>query len=536
VAVALAVVALGWLWLAQRPSVDEPLAAEDAEKVVDDSLSRLTLPRWSPEPPAGASREETAAAFEPPPVWRQVPVWDTVSPEARDALYRSFEALEAGRSQEAASYALDAVDEAPDAWLPRYQAGLALMADGDEPRAARELGRAEDRLPEETGGERLEAARLSTYLALGQALAPDDCLGAIGWFKQAVGALDGYKSAAGVAVTDTNRPFVVEPIGRSNYDLWLALVETYARCPAYPERYGGRSKDFRTEYRDREARAVTGGPFPEELADCIGRSESSNGVAPARCWQISNLSQLVFANRRFLPDPATGAPPEATPTSTGHGEVVQRLAGAVARALVASESPAARERAPLYLALLYRDRPLDSLRLTDDTPFDEVEGIAWYLTARWQGQVGEGRPETAFEEIDAQIQRSGPYGAGLATWRDRARETLRDGLVEDMKEYRGNEALASALAIRNLDAPYLGPEWKSAAAAGWRPWGQWLAWAAGWLALVLVLAGVYRLVVVPYALYTTDFYREEFTRRHEASKKAHRPFTRREIEERGGGS
>lgn len=570
VAAGVAVVLVVALWFGQRPSVDEPLDPAAADALARGILARVELAPWDPGPPLEATPEPPPPELEPPPPWDEIPPWDRLPGDALGDLSRSRSELEAGQPVRAATLALRAASDAPSAWLPRYQAGLALLAARDPAAAADELERARVRLPEtRRDDQRLVAARIATYLALGQALAPDDCLGAIGWFKQAVGTLPTYMEAADVLVYDADLPFTIEPLGRSSHEPWLALIETYARCPAYPERYAGRSKDFRTEYRNPEADAVVRGPFPDELAACIRTSENNRGDAPARCWQISNLNRLAMANRRHLPDPATGAPPEVDPTAAGEPQALARLAESLARALLAADSDAARDRAPTYLdtALAYarrtqdraleqrivqlgrhlapvtgdysvlahrfRGRSPESLELTGDTSPEEVKGIAWHLSQRWQRQLAAGDVDVLFDEVTAQRRSAGPHGASLAVWSERSRETLRQALVTEMRQRRDNGDLAGATAIRDLDAPYLGADWESAAAAGWRPWGTWLFWAGVWLLLVLALAALYRLVVVPYALYTTDFYREEFSRRHEASKKARRAFTRREIEARG---
>jgi hypothetical protein len=57
----------------------------------------------------------------------------------------------------------------------------------------------------------------------------------------------------------------------------------------------------------------------------------------------------------------------------------------------------------------------------------------------------------------------------------------------------------------------------------------WAAIALLWLALVAAAWLAHRLLVVPYLLYTTDVYREEFTRRHRRALRDGRPFTKKEI-------
>ncbi|HEX2165003.1 MAG TPA: hypothetical protein VHM02_13745, partial [Thermoanaerobaculia bacterium] len=97
---------------------------------------------------------------------------------------------------------------------------------------------------------------------------------------------------------------------------------------------------------------------------------------------------------------------------------------------------------------------------------------------------------------------------------------------------RANGELPAAAGLYELETPWLGEEWPpTLAALGPGTLGLWGLFGLGWLALVGVAWGVHRLVVVPYLLYTTDFYREEYRRRHRAARQADppRPFTAGEI-------
>ena len=594
--------AMVWrLWRLQNPRVI-PLDATATASLVNERSSRVVVEPWRPE-----GVPDLRADLPPFPepraarIWQGVPEWDALSPAARDALATADTDRNAGETVAAIAGFRDAAELAPAAWLPKYQAGVLLLGQRDHGLAEEALIAARDRLgvlaAAGAAGAEPIAADIATLYALARARVDSDCIGAVGDLKTAVAALSGYIDAAPkVRVYDRSLPFEVAGTGLSNHDLWLTLVDGYRRCgERYPREYVTTHTDstFLGEYTDPGIDEVRSGPFPDELAGCIGTAKKTPPhQESARCWMISNLNRLHYANRAFYPDPDAGpqaaAPPRPSRARDDRARL-GRLAFAVAWVLSqppadSRESEGAEDRAPAmsaqnhlqqarwlltsdprptgaqkaesaelleridalgrYLASRTQDYSLlakryagaeaEGLALDEDTPPEKVLGIAWVLSQRWGDMIRRGAVKEAFAEIDAQRRRSGPYGDSLVGWRDRLRAALRAELVAAMKQARGNEDLPTALAIRDLEAPYLGAEWEGEAARGWRPVWSWIRWSLLWAVLAAALWTAHRLVVYPYLLLTGDFYRLEFQRRHARAKAMKVPFTRNEIEAHEG--
>ena len=561
----------------QLPEIDDPLGPRQVEELVANRLARVEVPPWDP----GVELPETPApepeAPEPPPPWRELPAWDATPRRLVDELAAARADLEAGRTVAAITRYLEAAAAAPGGWYPRYHAGVALLERGDFGRAAEVLDEALDRLQASSGaGAEPIAARISTHLALGAALLPERCVPALNHLKRAVGALDAYVGTAGVLVYRRTLPFPVEPAGLDNYAVWLALVRAYDHCAeGYPREYMATYREgtpyLESEFSElaagkppRSLDLVRSGPFPDELAACIEAARAERHGERAHCWALSNLNRLYYTNRESYRRLEEGG---GRGRSVEHPGALARLAFAVARALAGDETT--RARAPRYLeqsrrlAILAGDRALEDralalgrhlapltedytvlagahrgrapeeLELDERSSPEEVLGVAWHLVGRWRGMIEAERTPDAIAEIEAFRRRAGPHGPSLVAWREELRERLRSELVAGMRQARANDHLARATALRDIEAPYLGAEWRGTARHGWRPYGRWAAWAGTWLLAVALLAGVQRFVIYPYLMHTTDFYRLEFARRQREAKEADRPFTRRELEERG---
>jgi len=575
-------------WAAQHPPIERPLSASQSEELVVERLRAVELPAWDPGenlPPTELPPFDEPA---PPPPWdeplssRPLP-GEALRGSAAELARQARRALAdpAPQSQlTAATLYARAADRAPAAWSPRFHAGLALLALGDHTNAAASLLAAVDRLQAlpGDGGPRRIAAEIATRYAAGLALLPDDCVDAVRQLKLAVGALDGFVDAEGALVYDRNLPFEVTPSGLDNHAVWIALAHAYTRCEGryprqYVERYGRQTKGFlQVEYDDPNLAAVRNGPFPGELASCIEAARAEGNGEPARCWALSNLNRVYYANRSFLPAVADGSG-QAGGGGTANADLaypaaLARLAYNVAWLAAQGEADRAgahryleqarllnrqvaddarrgelarriaalgRHLAPLtrnYSALAekYAGRSAESLRLDERTPAEDVKGVAWHLTRRWQRMLAAGRPADVLAEAETQRRWAGPYGAELAQWRRRVQRSFGDALVQALENARDNGNLPVAAALRDYRAGWLGAAWPERAADAWFRAGPWVLWLSVWVLGALVGWAVYRLAVYPYLTYVTDFYRSEFQRR-ETGRGAEDPFTRRQWEE-----
>lgn len=567
------------LVLARRaayPPVEVPAGAA-AERLVTARLARVELPAWDPGPPLPATDSPPWESFPPPPPWwRHHPGEPALGGAAGELAAQARRDLEAGDPQAAATRLLRAAAARPG-WGTHFNAGVALLAAGDGRRAHDAFLRALERL------ERLEpgwrgrpvhhAAEIAGRYGAGKAaLAAGDCLAAIQHLRLAVRHLRSYVEAEGALVYDRKLPFAVAEAGLDNHAVWGTLAEAYAACEGrfpgdYPREYG--EQDFAGEVARADAPEVREGPFPAALAACVEAETPS-----ARCWAYSNLNQVAWASRSYFPDGAEGKDEAGRDLSAAGRDLSAAVLPSLARlaydvAWLAAGSEEDRGQAPRFLTYAarldrraevpglderigelgrhlapatrnyslmaepWRRRDLAGLTLEAGLAPEELKGAAWALTERWQGLLERHQPQQMFTEIDAQARRAGPWGESLLAWKRQAQEALQQALAGAIAEARTNGDLPRAAALRDYRAPWLGENWPGTARGAWLTAPVLLLWtglALLWLLLAAALWLLHRLVVYPYLLYTTDFYRLEYRRRHAERQRAGKPFTRDEIE------
>lgn len=552
----------------------ERLDAAAAERLVKGHLAKVAddLPKWTPGgelPPTEAPEWMRFPAPEPWP--RGLPAEPPLRGRAAELAADGRRDLAAGNPQAAATRLLRAVELQPQ-WGLLFTAATALGAVGDHGRALATFLSAEERLEalERSGvdGADLHAARIATRYAAGRAaLAAGDCLAAIPPLRRAVAALGAYIDAEGAMVYDRKQPFRVREAGLDNHAVWATLAEAYATCegrfPAeYPSYYGAQS--FAGEYRRADDPEIVGGAFPAGLAACVDAGDPSS-----RCWAWSNLNKVLQASRDYLPG-ENGEPTRrldgvlldsfarlvydaawlgATSDQEADRALASRYLTAAAHLDREAEVPELATRiaalgrylAPLTgdnsaLAEPYRRQSLDDVILEAGLPPEALKGIGWALSERWLDQLQARQPEAMLAAIDEQVRRAGPHGESLRQWRSTLQEAMRQRLAAEITTLRRNDDPASALAIRDFHADWLGEEWPSTARRAWIDGRMILGWL-GLALLFLALAGglwlFHRLVVYPYLLYTTDYYRREHRRRHAERAKDGKPFTRDELERAG---
>lgn len=550
----------------------------DPETVVVRHVSALEVPPWDPGPALAATERPSWEAFPPPSHWRGGPVGDApLAGRARDLMAQGRRELQAGNLEPAATSFLRAANLQP-AWEALYAAGLALHEAGDSELAAERLSQADERLQQlatagaaGASGPTFHAAQVATRYAAGLAALEFDCLDAILHLRRAVRALDDYVDAEGAFVRDRRRPFRVREAGVDNHAVWATLARAYDRCegtfPDEYERRHGRAQDFAQEYGSANAREIADGPFASALAACAGGGAAARS---SRCWAYSNLNKPVWASRVYFarPDPesvgkgleptvldsltrlvydaawlATGSEKDRPRASHYLGFAarldrkaeVPGLAGRIA-ALGRHLAPTTKDYS--FLAEPWRRRDLSTLSFDAGMKPEDVKGAAAALRERWVEHLHAGRPDLMIEEVDSQLRRAGPHGASLRSWRDEVQAAFRQALVAALRTERGNGNLATALAIRDYAAPWLGPDWPNEASGAWITWDvrlRWLGLALLWLAVTVLVWLFHRLVVFPYLVYTTDFYRLEYRRRHAERRRRDKPFTRDEIEDAAAG-
>jgi hypothetical protein len=569
--------ALAGLWLAVgalgAPS-SATVAPAATEQVVLERLARTDLPVWDPgvELPPTETPE-----YLPPPA---PPIADRPHPEdppvpnvAAEALRRIETAVREGETLPAEAVALlyRAADDTRASWLLSYGTGIAfLRSDGFADQARFQLDRAQVRIESyEVQYARQpthHAASAVTRYASGHATLRSDCVGAIQDFKLAVSALNRYVASGGAAVVDRKQPFPLDPFDLESLDVWMALAWGYVECEGrYPAEYVrrlGREVDWSAEYSTPDHPEIENGPFPAPLARCV-----ETGGASSRCWALSNLNKLWIVNRRLVEgDPerldrrrrdalarlaydvaylaATGDGEEATDGSvpSAAGEILRR-ARALARGTSDEALAAAIDRFGRHLATEGRDftafaEPYRGLApaampfSADNTP-EEVKGMAWALRERWQGHLAARSPGRIFEEV-AVVRGRVPdaHLDSLAAWEASARAALREALADEIRVQKKRDAGPLAAGLRDFRAGYLGPEWPDRAESAW--WTPGLT-AAKWGLVALyglflvALAVVFRKMIRPYVLYTTDFYRTEMARRFEERRAKDLPVTGEEI-------
>gem|GEM_PF-4105954 len=420
-------------------------------------------------------------------------------------------------------------------------------------------------------GPAFRAAQVATPYAAGIAYLEFDCIDAIFRLRRAVRPLQDYADAAGTPVYDRRLPFSVVEAGIDSPTAWATLASAYDLCEGrfprdYENRYR-RPQDFAAEYRHTDLPEVRQGPFPGSLADCAtARKEAIS----SRCWAYSNLNKAAWGTASYFPkrDDAMvgrGLNRSLLPSLARlayeiawHAAGTQKDRQQAATYLVYAERidreakvPGFAERiaalgsfiAPItkdysLLAEPWRRSDLNTLTLDTGMKPKDLKGAAWALQERWIDHLRNGDPKRMIEEIDAQMGRAGPYGSSLQSWKDEAQKKLRETLTTAMLTERSNGNLAEALAIRDLEVPWLGPGWSAQAFRAWLSWKIWLRWVTLLLIWLLVTAVVWlfhRLMVFPYLVYSTDFYRLEHRRRHAERRRQDKPFTRKEIEEALGG-
>ncbi len=553
-----------------RPAA-EALSAGEAQRVVHDRLERLTLPPWEPggELPPIALPE--AHPTPPPPPWPGEHPGDApLAGEARLRLDASLALLDEDPLA-AAGRLGRLVRQRPRHWGARYNLGVSLLRGGLWDDAVEHLDVALQLLRdrEERLGARAEhqAAVIHNRYALGHALLDNGkCVRAIRTIKLGIRALTGYLNASELEVYGRYLPFTVAPTSLDSYSTWLLLARAYAQCEGrYPAEYFATfrdAKDFRAaEYADPEVAEVSGGPFPNELAGCI----KGNGPT-SRCWALSNLNLIYFASRQAYPERG-GEPPAAFqalwPRMAAIAYEIARLAAerehdraGAARYLQqarilnrAGADPAldgridqlgrylAREVSDFtLLADPYRGTPVESLPFAGAASAEEIKGMAWVLKESCEDHLRRRNPAGIATDVATVRQNleATEYLASLDRWQRQVEGALQDRLLDAIATERQRDDPATAVAVRDFRADFLGPGW---------PWRARLAWIhpglilrlAFWLALFLAAVAawwlIHRYVVYPYLLYTRDYYRTEFNHRHQQRQDADQPFTGREIQD-----
>lgn len=572
-AVAIAVTALVGIWaLRQGLAAASPEVEPDPnpEAVVVRHLAALEVPPWDPGAALPASERPPWEAFSPPPYWRGGPVGDPpLAARAAQLMARGRREAQAGNPEAAATSFVRAANLSGN-WQVLYSAGLALHAAGDFEVAGERLARADQRLQELASdgtvriGPRFHAAQIATRYAAGLAALEFDCLDAIFHLRRAVRALDDYVDADGAFVRDRRRPFHVREARLDNHAVWATLARAYDRCegkfPAEYERRRGSAQDFAQEYRS-AGREVADGPFAKALAACV-----AGPTRTSRCWAYSNLNKPVWASRLYYARPdaesvgkglepnvldsltrlvydaawlAAGTEDDRTRASTYLGYAARLDRQAEVPGLANRIAALGRHLAPTtkdysFLAEPWRRQDLTALTLTAGMKPEDVKGAAAALRERWISFLRAGQPKIIVQEGESQLLRAGPHGESLRAWLNETQAAFRQTLIAAMHTERANGNLSTALAIRDFDAPWLGPEWPDEASDAWITWPirlRWIGLAFLWLLVTAVVWLFHRLVVFPYLVYTTDFYRLEHQRRHTERRRQGKPFTRDEIEE-----
>ncbi|HKH44707.1 MAG TPA: hypothetical protein VKM72_08595, partial [Thermoanaerobaculia bacterium] len=529
----------------------EPLGESEAEQLVSQHLAKAPLPQWDPGPSLPKADLPAREPFPPPPLWQAGPIGDApLEGRALELAAQGREDFANGNFQAAATRLLDASRLQPT-WEVQYDAGLSLLAAGDSQLAAQKLVAAEERLLVLANSDTpaFHAAQVATPYAAGIAFLEFDCIDAIFRLRRAVRPLQDYADAAGTPVYNRQLPFRVREAEVDSPTAWATLARAYDGCEGkfprdFESRYE-RQQDFAAEYKRADIPEVREGPFAGSLADCVAAGKET---ISSRCWAYSNLNKAAWGARSYFPQS------DEAPVGRGLDRTLlpslARLAYEIAWHAAGTEKD--RQQAGTYLvyaaridrqakvpgfadriaelgryiapitknySLLaepWRRRDLNTLTFDANMKPEEIKGAAWALQERWGGHLRDGDPKLMMEEIDSQISRAGPHGASLQSWKAEVQEKLRETLATAMLTERTNGNLPAALAIRDLAAPWLGSGWSAQAFRAWLTWKVWLRWAFLLLVWLLATAAVWffhRLVVFPYLVYSTDYYRLEHQRR-----------------------
>lgn len=558
-------------WAVGR-STGEAIADERVETVALDRLRRVELPVWDPGPELEEAEAPDFAPPPPPPPLRDPHPGDPrVSEPSRFA--QAVSQLDGDDPIGPATTLKRLSDDEPGSWLLAYDAAVAVqradLARQAGPLFDRALRRVVAYQGTYTRRPEQHAAMIATRYAVARnEAATNDCLNAIGHLKLAVAELGGYVRTS-ERVFDRRLPYSLDPLPLTNLDVWSALAEAYLGCEGtYPREYLKERPDrtFRnSEYRDPADPAVTGGPFPTELAECI----ETDGAA-SRCWALSNLNSVYVANRSLWDDGSLSKAFE------GERDALARLVYNVA--LLASEGPdrdgaaeilltanrlhragsgddslgpriarlarhlGARDKDYTVLAAPYAGKGLRALGLTVETPPEDLKGMAWALRDGWHRHLRQGEPGKVFADVAAVRQQvPGEYVESLDRWEADATDALEAALADEIREQRQRRNLGVAAGLRDFRAPYLSEDWPGKADAAWTTWPMRLAvWGAVLVGLLVALAlfALLRYGVYPYLMHTRDYYRRELERRRRERDALNLPVTGAKIYEyrrsRGG--
>jgi hypothetical protein len=472
-----------------------------------------------------------------------------------------------------------AADAQPSSWMLRYNAGISAFLAGDWNVAQADFNRAYKLLEKhDSRHPRHFAALVATRYSQGLTALREgsECEEGVYLLKQSINALKLYlESSPDLLARDVNQPFPVLPFTLDSYQVRNALVEAYLHCGRYPEEYFTKrswaQKFSESEYSDPENSEIVEGPFPEELAACVGEE-----VPGRRCWALSNMNQLYHASEHMLPLRGKEAqvPARLRSSYTSLVQMALHIAGLIGQGPELGESAAESDRLTSadflevaarlnelvndvelgarieqfgrhlassnedfrLLALPYRKTPTSELNFGPENTAAELQGMAGAIELRCEDYLRRGTPDRIAEDL-ATVRgnlTNKKHLKSFTTWRRGVETTLQRALARALVLEGERDETAKALAIRGFRADFLGQGWWKRAWRAWMTSGRWVvlmlticAVAALFIALFLI----HRLVVFPYLVYTSRFYQAEFDHRHAECRKNNVPFTGDEFQQ-----
>ncbi len=532
------------------------LSENDTRAAVEHHLAKVNLPLMQ----QGEGGSSTAVAKELlPPDYLESPApgpWKnlTLNSIESESLRLGLVEFEKSRFREAVIHFQRATHyESREAWLPFYHLGITEFRLKEYLSAKQSLTDALRRLnllEREIAPIEWAAARIAILRSLGIVThrgghQPEDEAEALHYFKLAIGGLELYERRI---VYSKRYLFKIAPLGIDSFDVWNNLVWGYISSPNGTKAYNMAyplATPFEQDYCLDYPLAIEESPFYWEIEGCLDQSEPLH-----LCWAYLNLGCVYFANKDLYEDVSTDFRASLSAlaynvawlianygsTSPQAPSRMERAAQFLGLASTFSDQNSDCERRILalsrYIAFqdpAYRGLVADAIYGKYGLQFspknlegfdrDDAGRIIWRLYLRWHALLRHGRPEEMMKEVEWQMAYSGDFYATFAAWKREVHIQFRDTLTEEMKKRQEQGRDSEALGIQRWRAPYLDSSWR------WKAWGNWLGFvfsrsslfwkllAIFWIGVVLFSWIFHRAVLVPYLIYTTDYYRNEYRKR-----------------------
>ncbi len=535
-----------------RPFVPS-LAAEDTRRIVEKRLADIDLPllKGVASSPTGISPPGYLESPAPAP-WRN-PLLDSIGSES---LRLGLAEFDKSHFREAANHLRKATsDGSRETWLPFYHLGITELRLKEYMSAMQSLTEALRLLNlSKREIEPLEwaAARIAILRALGivthrSGNEAKNEAEALRYFKLAVGGLRDYE---GNIVYSRKHLFKFDFLDIDSFDIWNTLVWGYIHSPIGTEIYDTEyplATPFDQDDCLDNASVNEENPFHWEIEQCIANNEPLH-----LCRAYLNLGCVYSANRDFY----EGENNEFRATLARLAYNVAWLITSYGFDSLQDEAPTPVERVSRFLELAsefsdgnseceqrvldlsrylafqnpkHRSLVSDAVVEKDGAPFESqdlenigresAELLLWRLYIRWQGLLRQEKPGQMITEVDEQLPFAGDFYAFLSAWKREVKKEFRDALAKEIMKELEQGRSSRALGIQRWRAPYLGSSWPWKARITWlgvvfsRSALFWMVLTVVWVVFLGISWLLHRGVVVPYLIYTTDYYLNEYRKR-----------------------